>query len=71
MNRLAIAIKNLNDGKEELECCHLSPLERSALQSIRSLTKMSSADLATYLQYEDDPTDWLKIPFVCPLSEVI
>lgn len=71
MNKLAIAIKKLNEGKEELEFCHLSPLERTALHSIRSFTKMSSADLATHLQYEDGPTDWLIIPFACPSSEAI
>lgn len=62
MNQFATAIRKLNQGENDLEQCDLTSLELTIVNSIGSLMEMSSADLANYLQGEDDPTEWL-IPF--------
>jgi hypothetical protein len=63
MNHLAMTIRKLNNGEKDLERSHLTPAEVAALNSIGRLLRMSSADLTTHLQHEDDPTDWLIPPF--------
>lgn len=71
MNQLAIAIRKLSEGRKDLESCNLTSSELTALKSIGNLIGMSSADLATHLQYEDDPTDWLINPFAFPAPKAI
>lgn len=62
MNKLALAIRKLNDETMDLEACQLASLEFTALHSIGNLLKMSSVDLAIHLYGEGDPTDWLINP---------
>jgi hypothetical protein len=59
MNQLAIAIRKLYEGQSDPESCQLISSEFNALQLISNMMGMSSADLATYLQLEDDPIEWL------------
>ena len=71
MNHLAMVIRKQSDGRKDLEYSHLTPLEVAALDSIGSLMGISFADLATHLQHEDDPTDWLIFPFADPSIKAI
>ena len=62
MNQLAVAIRKLNEGKKDLENCQLISLEHHALKLLSNLIEMSPADLATHLQLEDGPIEWLVNP---------
>ena len=62
MNQLAITIRKLNEGEKDLESCRLISSELNALKLIDNLIGMSSADLATHLQLEDGPIEWLFNP---------
>lgn len=63
MNQLAILIRNLNEGPIDLEGCHLTASEITALNSIGDLIRLSPADLSIHLSNEGGPTDWLINPF--------
>lgn len=62
MNHLAMAVWNLSNGRDDLERFHLTPSELSALKSIGSLIRLSPIDMESFLQKNDDPTDWLINP---------
>jgi len=62
MNQLAVAIRNFSDDRKDSERFSLTPLELIALRSIGSIVKMPPDALATYLEQEGEPTEWLIVP---------
>ena len=62
MNQLAMAIRNLIAGREDLERLHLTPSELIALKSIGNVIGLSPTDMDAYLHKKGEPTEWLKNP---------
>ena len=62
MNKLAISIQKINEGKQNLDDLGLSKTERTALQAIDDLIRLSPQDLALLLSQQIDPSEWIVPP---------
>lgn len=62
MNKLAIVIQKINEGKHNLDDLGLSNTEQTALQAIDDLIRLSPQDLAVILSQQVDPSEWIVPP---------
>ncbi len=68
MNKLAISIRNINDGNLCLNEIGLSTIEQSVLQVMNDLMRLSPQVLADKLSQQADPSEWIVPPMVRPLD---
>lgn len=62
MNKLAISIRNVNEGNSCLDETGLSTTEQTALHAMSDLMRLTPHDLANKLSQQADPSEWIAPP---------